>query len=164
VKCRRCSTYSLIDLWAVNLCRSWADSSFDSLDRWFGKDCFAVFHNEGNSACTKGRGRRVQAALGAKRSFGRRSASLAFGLNLACMTTFSASSGNGRSSAFASSQGARIQTSRSCCVVRTTGIAFGWIGSTTAFGDAVRIRRPGEGRVFRGIARPLGRKEENESI
>jgi beta-phosphoglucomutase-like phosphatase (HAD superfamily) len=40
------STYSLIDLSAVNLCRSWADSSFDSLDRWFGKDCFVVFHNE----------------------------------------------------------------------------------------------------------------------
>src|ERR1700732_2354593 len=35
-------------------CSSRADSSFDSLDRWFGKDCFAVFHNEGCSACTKG--------------------------------------------------------------------------------------------------------------
>jgi hypothetical protein len=43
-------------------CRSRADSSFDSLDRWFGKDCFAIFHNEGCSACTKGGGRRVQAA------------------------------------------------------------------------------------------------------
>ena len=34
--------------------------------------------------------------------------------------------------------GARIQMSRSSSVVRITGIAFGWIGSTTAFGDVVR--------------------------
>jgi hypothetical protein len=34
--------------------------------------------------------------------------------------------------------GARIQTSRSSSVVGITGIAFGWIGSTTAFGDVVR--------------------------
>ena len=33
---------------------------------------------------------------------------------------------------------ARIQTSRSSSVVRITGIAFGWIGSTTAFGAVVR--------------------------
>jgi hypothetical protein len=52
-------------------------------------------------------------------------------------TIFSASSGNGRCSAFAS-QGARIQTSRSSSVVGITGMASGWIGSTTAFGDAVR--------------------------
>jgi hypothetical protein len=38
----------------------------------------------------------------------------------------------------ASSQGARIQTSRSSSVVRITGIALGWIGSTTAFGAVVR--------------------------
>ena len=48
------------------------------------------------------------------------------------------SSGNGRCSAFASSRGARIQTSRSSSVVRITGIAFGWIGSTIALDDAVK--------------------------
>jgi hypothetical protein len=46
--------------------------------------------------------------------------------------------GSGRCSAFASSHGARIQTSRSSSVVRITGMAFEWIGSTTAFGDVVR--------------------------
>jgi hypothetical protein len=51
---------------------------------------------------------------------------------------FSASSGNGRCSPFASSHGARIQTSHSSSVVRITGIAFGWIGATTAFGEVVR--------------------------
>jgi hypothetical protein len=54
------------------------------------------------------------------------------------MTILSASSGSGRCNAFASSHGARIQTPRSSSVVRITGIAFGWIGSTTAFGDVVR--------------------------
>jgi hypothetical protein len=54
------------------------------------------------------------------------------------MTILSASSGSGRCSALASSQGARIQMSRSSSLVRITGIAFGWIGSTTAFGDVVR--------------------------
>jgi hypothetical protein len=34
--------------------------------------------------------------------------------------------------------GARIQTSRSSTVVKITRIAFGWIGSTTAFGVVVR--------------------------
>jgi hypothetical protein len=53
-------------------------------------------------------------------------------------TTRSASSGNGRCSAFASSQGARIQTSRSSSVVRITGMALGCIGSTIAFGEIVR--------------------------
>jgi hypothetical protein len=53
-------------------------------------------------------------------------------------TIFSASSGNGRCNAFASSQGARIQTSRSSSLVRITGIAFGWIASTMAFGAVVR--------------------------
>ena len=47
-------------------------------------------------------------------------------------------SGRGRGSDFASSQGASIQTSRSSSVVRITGIAFGWIGSTTALGAVVR--------------------------
>jgi len=54
------------------------------------------------------------------------------------MTISSASSGRGRCSAFASSHGARIQTSRSSSVVRITGIAFGWIGTTMAFGDVVK--------------------------
>ena len=49
-------------------------------------------------------------------------------------TIFSASSDNGRCSALASSHGARIQASRSSSVVRITGMALGWIGSTTAFG------------------------------
>jgi len=39
---------------------------------------------------------------------------------------------------FASSHGARIQTSRSSSVVRITGIVFGWIGSTITFGTVVR--------------------------
>ena len=49
-----------------------------------------------------------------------------------------ASSANGLSSAFASSHGARSQTSRSSSAVRITGMAFGWIGSTTAFGAVVK--------------------------
>jgi hypothetical protein len=53
-------------------------------------------------------------------------------------TIRSPSSANGRCSAFASSHGARIQTSRSSSLVRITGMAFGWIGSTTAFGAVVR--------------------------
>jgi hypothetical protein len=53
-------------------------------------------------------------------------------------TIFNASSGRGRCSAFASSYGARIHTSRSSSVVRITGIAFGWTGSSTAFGVVVR--------------------------
>lgn len=40
------------------------------------------------------------------------------------------SSGDGRCSAFASSQGARIQTSRFSSVVKITGIALGWIVAT----------------------------------
>ena len=54
------------------------------------------------------------------------------------MTIFKALSGRGRCNAFASSHGARIQTSRSSSVVRITGMAFGWIGSTMAFGAVVR--------------------------
>jgi hypothetical protein len=53
-------------------------------------------------------------------------------------TILRASSSNGRCNALASSHGARIQTSHSSSVVRITGIAFGWIGSTTAFGAVVR--------------------------
>jgi hypothetical protein len=34
--------------------------------------------------------------------------------------------------------GARNQTSRSSSVVKITGMAFGWIGSTTAFDEVVR--------------------------
>jgi len=46
--------------------------------------------------------------------------------------------GNGLCSALASSHGARIHTSRSSGVVRITGMAFGWIGATTAFGSRSR--------------------------
>jgi hypothetical protein len=45
---------------------------------------------------------------------------------------------DGRCRAFASSHGARIQTSRSSSVVKITGIAWGCIGSTTAFGAVVK--------------------------
>ncbi|MGY3075912.1 hypothetical protein ACVWZZ_002283 [Bradyrhizobium sp. LM6.10] len=41
--------------------------------------------------------------------------------------------------------GARIQTSRSFSVVRITGIGFGWVGSTMAFGVVVRNYRQGAG-------------------
>ncbi len=61
------------------------------------------------------------------------------------MTIRSASSGSGRCSALASSHGARIHTSRSSSVVSITGMAFGWIGSTTAFGEVVR--KPGRLRA-----------------
>jgi len=47
-------------------------------------------------------------------------------------------------------KGARIQTSRSSSVLGMTGIAFGWIGSMTVFGDGVENRRPrGAGDRFR---------------
>jgi hypothetical protein len=59
-------------------------------------------------------------------------------LSLPRATIRTASSGNGLCSVLASSHGARIQTSRSSSVVRTIGIAFGWIGSTIAFGAVVR--------------------------
>ena len=48
-------------------------------------------------------------------------------------TILNASSAKGRCNASASSHGARIQPSRSSSVVMITGIALGWIGSTTAF-------------------------------
>jgi hypothetical protein len=50
-------------------------------------------------------------------------------------TIFSVSSGRGLCSAFASSQGACIHNSRSSLVVKITGMALGWIGSTIAFGE-----------------------------
>jgi hypothetical protein len=45
-------------------------------------------------------------------------------LSAPCIAIFNASSGNGRCNAFASSHGARIQTSRSSSVIRITGIAL----------------------------------------
>jgi hypothetical protein len=53
-------------------------------------------------------------------------------LSVPRMTILSASSGNGRCSALASSHGACIQTSRSSAVVRITGIAFGSLRSRGA--------------------------------
>ncbi len=53
-------------------------------------------------------------------------------------TILNVSSANGRCSAFASSHGARIQTSRSSSVARMTGMAFAWIGATTSFASVVR--------------------------
>jgi hypothetical protein len=49
-----------------------------------------------------------------------------------------ASSGSGLWSALASATGAVSHVSISSGVVRTTGIAFGWIGATTTFGSVVR--------------------------
>jgi hypothetical protein len=62
------------------------------------------------------------------------------------ITICNTSSGNGRCSALASSHGARIHTSRSSSVVRITGMALGWIGSTTPLGavgsqEAVNVVR-----------------------
>ena len=47
---------------------------------------------------------------------------------------------SGRCSDFASSHGARIQTSCSSSVVRIADIALGWLGSTVAAGDLMRTR------------------------
>jgi hypothetical protein len=71
-------------------------------------------------------------------------------------TIFSASSGNGRCSAFASSHGARIQTSRSSSVVRITGMAFGWIGSHGIEGAMVhqQMARRGAKVYFGRSVRP----------
>lgn len=66
-------------------------------------------------------------------------------------TTFIASSGSGRCNPFASSHDARIQTSRSSSVVRITGIAFGWIGSTMAFGAVISKRSSVRRRIARGV-------------
>src|SRR6201999_887715 len=68
---------------------------------------------------------------------GRHAAALS-SLSAPRITILKVSSASGRCSAFASSHAARNQTSRSSSVVRITGIAFGWIGSTIAFGDVVR--------------------------
>jgi hypothetical protein len=64
------------------------------------------------------------------------------------MTILSASSGSGRCNALASSHFPRIHTSRSSSVVRITGIAFGWIGSTTAFRRCRQRCGPGTGFDF----------------
>lgn len=53
-------------------------------------------------------------------------------------TTISAPSGNGRCSASASTGSAVNHVSISADVVRITGIAFGWITPTSAFGSQVR--------------------------
>src|SRR5262245_29605040 len=96
-------------------------------------------HQIGNPAL-EGRMRRHQAHEGLRewlegRFVMRRHAAAArSSLSAPRMTISSASSGDGRCSAFASSQGARIQMSRSSSVVKITGIALSWIGATTAFG------------------------------
>lgn len=53
---------------------------------------------------------------------------------------------HGRCNAFASSHGTRVQTSHSSCVVRITGMAFGWMGVTTAFGAVVESHKPNAAR------------------
>ena len=55
-------------------------------------------------------------------------------------TIFSASSGSGRCNFNASPTGAVIQSAISSSVVRMTGMAFGWIGPTTASGSVVKTR------------------------
>jgi hypothetical protein len=61
----------------------------------------------------------------------------------------SASSGKGSCNALASSHGAPIQTSRSSSVIRVADYAFGWIGSTMAFGAV----RPKSNRCARAATR-----------
>src|SRR3984957_4571063 len=53
-------------------------------------------------------------------------------------TILSVPSGSGRCNFMASSDGAVIQVSPSAGVVRITGIAFGWMVPTSAFGSVVR--------------------------
>ena len=60
------------------------------------------------------------------------------------------SSGSGRCSPDASDHGARIYTSISSSVVRITGMAFGWIGFTTAFGSVVR--KPQRSALMKPVA------------
>lgn len=55
-----------------------------------------------------------------------------------CSTTTKASSATVRCNALAFYQGALSQVSISSGVVRVTGIAFSWIGTTTALGMVVR--------------------------
>jgi hypothetical protein len=69
-------------------------------------------------------------------------------------TTINSLSGNGLCSAFASSHGARIQTSCSSSLVRITGIAFEWIGSTMAFGDVEAVDEVRAGDRF-GLGAPI---------
>jgi hypothetical protein len=69
VKCRRCSTYSLIDLSAVNLAIHGLIHRLTYLIGGLGRIVSPFSITKRSSACTKGRGRRVQAALGAKPSF-----------------------------------------------------------------------------------------------
>ena len=65
----------------------------------------------------------------------------------------SAPSGSGRCSFKASSGAAVIQVSTSSGVVRTTGISFGWMAPTSAFGsvvnDVVSLVADGPGRTSR---------------
>ena len=65
--------------------------------------------------------------------------------------------GNGRCNVFASSHGARIQRLRSSSVMRITGIAYGWIGSTMAFGAV-------EGRSQTDVRERLSAAPRSENI
>jgi hypothetical protein len=79
-------------------------------------------------------------------------------------TTRSAWSGSGRCSSRALGASANNHKSTSAGVVRVTGIAFGWIGATTAFGSVVRKPKtsccPSTGALFgprtprQGVHRP----------
>src|SRR5260370_10397160 len=73
-------------------------------------------------------------------------------------TTLSVSSGKGRCRAFASSQGARMQTSRSSSVVRITGIAFGWSGFGSGAYSAKLLN--GTRQRFSGFSQPRQCGEE----
>src|SRR6516225_8736781 len=79
------------------------------------------------------------------------------------MTILSASSGSGRCSALASSQGARIQTSCSSAVVRITGIAFGWIAEERPIlvhREPHHVLLPGlRVRLWRVFSEAVGRDE-----
>jgi hypothetical protein len=83
---------------------------------------------------------RVESVMRSKAALDSRSdhaAAARSSLSVPRATILRASSGKGRCNALASSHGARIHTSYSSGVVRITGMAFGWIGSTTAFGAVV---------------------------
>jgi hypothetical protein len=69
-------------------------------------------------------------------------------------TILSASSESGRCSSSASFYGAVNQSKISSQIVRITGIAFGWIGATTAFRSVVsnRARACGGVPVLQGTA------------
>ena len=80
-------------------------------------------------------------------------------------TILSELSASGLCSLSAASAGAFIQTSISSRVVRTTGIAFGWIAPTSLFGSVVRNAEDVVCRLAflyfpdRGPTRPDARKE-----